>query len=173
MNDKCDEARFRLCENNTRCHLCDGTRLFKRPKWMDIRDKQLKRKAEGVKKKPKEGMKFEKKVTKTYNEQAKRSINSGATWFCPGDIITPNELIECKERGSTTSRGEKTFTVQKQQLDKIQEEALSDGKRSWQLVFGFKNDNKIYLIKDYEDELATVQYIKELEEKLNGNTKSI
>ena len=120
---KCSDENYELCLNNAKCFLCDGQRLFKRPKWMDIKDRQAKKKAQGVRKKEKDGMKFEKTVTKNFNI-AKRCINSGAIWFSPGDISTPEALIECKQRGSTTSRGEKTFTIQKEQLQKIKEESI-------------------------------------------------
>lgn len=192
LSPKCDKEKHSICMNNSLCYLCDGERLFKRPKWMELKEKQAKRKAEGIKKKPKEGMNFEKRVQKRIqkklakdNSQAHnassnprniacRRPNSGAIWSMPGDIVTAKDLIECKERGTVTSKGEKTFTVHKSQLEKIKSEAYLAGRRSWYLVFGFKGCNDVFVIKDFEDELALVQQIevlkdriRELENKLN------
>lgn len=163
---KCSDEEHLICLNNTKCFLCDGKRLYKRPKWMELKDKQKEKKEKNIRKKEKEGMRFEKKVAKKYNE-AKRTINSGALYFCPGDIVTPNELIECKERGSTTARGEKTFTIQKQQLEKIKSEAQLMKKKNWYYIFGFKNDDEIYITKSYDSELEMLQYIEQLEKKIS------
>jgi hypothetical protein len=146
---------------------------------MDLRDKQAKRKAEGIRKKPKEGMSFEKRVQKAYNKKlksgnaasdsggsARRRPNSGAIWSMPGDIITEKELLECKERGSTTSKGEKTITIQKAQLEKIKSEAYTARRDVWYYVFGFKECDNIYLVKDFEDELRMIQQIKMLKDHI-------
>jgi hypothetical protein len=158
---------------------------------MELRDRQAKRKAEGIRKKPKEGMGFEKRVQKTYNKRiskkdsssgnprdaARRRPNSGAIWCMPGDIVTEKELLECKERGSTTSKGEKTITIQRQQLEKIKAEAFQAKKDIWYYVFGFKECEDIYLVKDFEDELQMIQQLEmlknkvlELEERLGGSS---
>ncbi len=176
---KCNKERHDLCLNNNKCYLCDGERLFKRPKWMDIKEKQEFNKKNGIRKKQKEGMSFEKRVQKTYNKSvgvknqsnmsssmARRRPNSGAIWSMPGDIVTLNELIECKERGSTTSKGEKTITIQKNQLEKIREESFIAKKNIWYYIFGFKNDKDIYLVKDFNDELLMIQQINLLKEKI-------
>jgi hypothetical protein len=146
---------------------------------MDIKDREAKRKADGVRKKPKEGMGFEKRVQKTYNKRlkngsptassrdtARRRPNSGAIWSMPGDIVTEAELFECKERGSKTSRGEKTITIQKQQLDKIKSESYLANKDIWYYVFGFKECDNIYLVKDFEDELRMIQQINSLKQRI-------
>lgn len=176
MNKKCDH--FDICINNAKCYMCDGERLFDKPKWMKLKEREAEKKKEGYVKKPKEGMKFEKRVQKTYNERlgkntsgskwnnARRRPNSGAIWCMPGDIVTEKELFECKERGSKTSRGEKTISIQKQQLDKIKQESYLAGKNVWYYVFGFKECDSIYLVKDFEDELAMIQQIEILKERI-------
>lgn len=179
MTPKCTKEMHEVCLNNALCYLCDGSRLFKRPKWMDLKDRQAKRKAEGIKKKPKEGMKFEKRVQQAYNKGTKRSNttgstggtarrrpNSGAIWSMPGDIVTERELMECKERGSTTSKGEKTITIQRQQLEKIKSETYTAMKSVWYYVFGFKEDEGIYLVKDFHDELRMIQQIQQLKDRI-------
>jgi len=177
---KCNEEMHSICLNNALCYLCDGQRLYKRPKWMEAKEKQEKRRAQGIKKKPKEGMSFEKRVQKTYNKRlsqnmpqsnntrtgARRRPNSGAIWCMPGDIVTEKELLECKERGSKTSKGKKTITIQKQQLEKIKLEAYQEKKDIWYYVFGFKECDDIYLVKDFEDELRMIQQIRMLKERI-------
>jgi hypothetical protein len=186
---KCPDESFNLCENNSKCHLCDGTRLFKRPKWMDRRDKEKERKLNKTPKKKKEGMDFEKRVQKRFNQtvnkssaaaaasdSARRRPNSGAIWSMPGDIITKEQLFECKERGSKNSKGEFTISIQKSQLEKVRRESQLANRDTWYYVFGFKGDDKIYLVKDYEDELNLIQQIEifkarilELENKIDGD----
>lgn len=177
---KCSDENHNLCENNTLCHLCDGKRLFKRPKWMDRADKQKEREAKKREqtflkpKKEKEGMGFEKRVAKRYNKKvtqthtsARRRPNSGAIWSMPGDIVTEEGfLFECKERGSVTSRGEKTISIHKDWLDKVTDEAISSKKKYWALPFGFKESDEVYIIKDYNTELEMIQTIKILKDRI-------
>ena len=91
----------------------------------------------------------------------------------PGDIITEEELAECKERGSTTSRGEKTITIQKKQLEKIELEAYQANKKTWHYIFGFKECQRIYVVKDYEDELKMIQQMKSLKDRISDLEKEI
>ena len=178
MSSKCSEEQFKLCQKSNLCHLCDGQRLFTKPKWMVQKEKQEQKKRDGIKKKPKEGMGFEKRAQKRYNQtvgkdkpsssvpNARRRPNSGAIWCMPGDIVTEKELMECKERGSTTSKGEKTITIQKHQLDKIEQEAFFSNKDVWYYLFGFKECDRIYLVKDFEEELSMIQQINKLKQRI-------
>jgi hypothetical protein len=162
---KCANDQFLLCINNAKCHFCDGERLFKKPKYLVLREREQARKAAGIPKKKKEGMDFEKRVAKRINTPkpvATRQPGSGAFWSRPGDIITPDQLIECKERGSTNSRGELQMTIPKSHLEKAREEAVRAGKPDWRYVFGFKNDSRIYVVKDFNDELNMARTIQEL-----------
>lgn len=173
---KCDDSQFNICLNNAMCFRCQDGSLFKEPKWMQ----QQKKKKEKVAKKRKEGMEFEKRVQSAYNKKvhshlstnvprnktARRQIGSGSIWCWPSDIVTENELIECKERGSTTSRGEKTITIQKQHLTKVKLESALANKKTWYYVFGFKNDEEIYLVKDFNEELTLIHTIKKLQERI-------
>ena len=176
----CNKEQHDMCENSSLCHLCDGERLFKKPKWMKIKERQVNNKLNGVKKKKKEGMDFEKKVASAYNKQvtkkntsARRQPNSGAIWSMPGDIITEEGiLMECKERGTKTSSGEKSITIHKEWLEKVSREAAG---KYWILPFGFKGSDDIYIAKEYQQELEMIQTIKilkdrvmELEEIIDG-----
>ena len=125
-------------------------------------------------KKGKEGMDFERKVAKAYNNKitkkntsAKRRPNSGAIWSMPGDIVTEEGfLFECKERGTLTGRGKKTISIHKEWLDKVQLEAISAKKRYWALPFGYKESDDIYIVKDYNTELEMIQTIKLLKDRI-------
>lgn len=167
---KCTDEMYNICENNSLCYLCDGERLYQRPKWMDRKDKEDEKKRLGIKKKKKEGMDFEKRVAKKHNsakqDVARRRPNSGAIWSMPGDITTEKELYECKERGSTTSKGEKTISIPKAHLDKVRDESFLAKKEVWYYVFSYKGSKEIYLVKDYEDELRMIQQIKELKDRI-------
>ena len=175
MDYKCDKEQFLICKNNNKCHLCDGVRLFKKQDYLVRKEKeQLKRQQKkdiNYKRKPKEGMAFEKRVVKRINQHsaekptARRRPNSGAFWNMPGDIVTATDLLECKERGSVTSRGEKSFTIQKDWLDKVRAESIL-AKKDWALPFTFKGTQDIYVIKSFEDELAMRQELDYLREEV-------
>ena len=178
--DKCSQEEFNICIHNNMCFRCENKSLYKEPKWME----QQKKKKASIKKK-KEGLDFEKEVQKKYNkyiksqktsyiknnkkiepQAAKQQIGSGSLWFAPSDIITENELIECKERGTTTSKGNKTISIQKKWLDKVKYEAALANKKQWYLSFKYKDTDDIYIIKDFEDELAIIQLINNLQEEI-------
>jgi hypothetical protein len=120
----------------------------------------------------KEGMSFQRKVQQRHDSAMSKSrqcLNSGALWFDPGDIITERDLIECKER-KLNSRGEKSFTITKEIINKIEEEAGYS--RSGIVAFGFKGDDEIYCIAKYDLWLALIQENESLKnlikEKDNG-----
>lgn len=173
---QCEDDQFNICVNNAMCFRCENGSLYKEPKWMQQKKKQQLKST----KKKKEGMEFEKRVQSTYNkamrkslskntpkiQEARRQIGSGSIWCWPSDIVTENELIECKERGTTTSRGEKTITIQKKHLTKVKAEAALANKKSWYYVFGFKDDSEIYVVKDFNEELALLATIKKLQERI-------
>lgn len=177
--DKCSTEKFNICIHNNMCFRCVNESLYKEPKWME----QAKKKKNKVQKQKKQGLDFEKQVEKKYNQYikskkknfsknkiepkaAKQQVGSGSLWFAPSDVITENELIECKERGTTTSKGNLTISIQKKWLDKVKHEAALANKKQWYLSFKYKDSNDIYIIKDFEDELAQIQLINQLQEKI-------
>jgi len=172
---KCSEEDFKICLNSNKCHLCDGKKLLRLPKWMVQEQRKAERIKKRIPKKTKEGMSFEKSVTSKFNSRrkssskdinAKRRPNSGALWNMPGDIVTKEQLIECKERGTTNARGELQITIHKNQLSKIQQEAFLSNKKTWYFLFKFKEASEIYLIKDFEDELDLLDQINILKERV-------
>ncbi|HLO11159.1 MAG TPA: hypothetical protein VK190_02760 [Pseudoneobacillus sp.] len=125
-------------------------------------------------KKPKEGMAFEKRIVKAYNKSsskrdsgfdaARRRPNSGAIWSLPGDIVTEDALFEAKERGTRTSSGEKTISIHREWLEKIREETIEKtSKQYWFLPFSFKNDKGIYVATDFELQLQIINTLHDLE----------
>ena len=187
----CTEEEFNICIRNNMCFRCKDKSLYKEPKWMEQQKKKIEKSKQKIlvkQKKVKEGMNFEKRVESRYNNRfsnnsirsttkknkaANRRVGSGSIWFAPSDIITENELIECKERGSKTSKGTKTITIQKTQLDKVKQEAAFANRKQWYYVFGFKGDQEIYLVKDFDSELELIQRIKELEQKVSDLIEEI
>jgi hypothetical protein len=194
-----------VCSNNAICHLCDGKRLFKDPvaerkAKQDARDQKVKEQKNALlrtySKEKKEGMGFEKRVQKKWNQklggstskpvakpridvtpaqknktarpynEAKRQPNSGATWAAKGDIKLEHALMECKERGTMTSKGEKQIAIMKDWLDKMVIEAFKEGRDYWYLPFGFKGDDDIYLVKPYDHEMHLIYELRQAHERI-------
>lgn len=154
-----------ICVNKHVCFKCINQNLFRAPK---IR-KRLRARPE----KHKLGIELEQKavayrrnmeIQSEINKVLRRQPGSGALQGAPGDIKTPEGLIECKKSYTVTAKGKKTFTIKKEWLDKIMSEA-KEKCGTGSLVFQFANDDKIYIIKDYNDELADRQLLKELLEE--------
>jgi hypothetical protein len=128
------------------------------------------------KKEKKEGMDFENRGTRNYNQSvnkaknvARRTLASGALHFDLGDMVTEEELTaslaEFKERGTTTGRGEKVISLKKEWLDKLEEEARERGKEYYFLPFTFKGSDKDYVAMDYNILLSYIQTIQMLLEQ--------
>ena len=228
------------CENSALCHLCDGVRLYKNQQ--EERARKMKQREQNKleqcnaafrthKDEKKEGMAFEKAVTKKWNaafqhstketnlfkqsekktkvqkpriqvdspevkkevlEQkvkpvptislstmgattkrkerpivdAKRQANSGALWYAKGDIKTQDYLMECKERGTINARGEKTISIPKDWLTKQELEAFQENRPYWVLPFRYKNDESIYLVKSFDQEIEMYQEMRRLREEI-------
>jgi hypothetical protein len=159
---KCDPEVGKNCKNNAMCYLCDGQRLLKLPKpYVPPKNGHKKRK---------QGMGLEKDVVKKWNQSslqgiARRTPNSGAIDNIPGDIITSKEIMECKERGTITSKGEKSFTISLDWILKVRREMLSSGKKDWYIPFRFKGHNEIFVIKELDSEIELLETIEELRER--------
>lgn len=72
-----------------------------------------------------EGLRFEQEVADLYNScvganEARRQRGSGAQWFRPGDVLTPEFLIECKKWSRPI--------VKKEWLEKVEDDALAYGR---------------------------------------------
>lgn len=103
--------------------------------------------------------------TPHYEKKAQRQPNSGALWHAKGDVTLSHALMEVKERGTTNSRGEKTISIPKSWLTKQEEEAFQERRDFWYLAFAYKNDDSIYIIKDYDHEIEMVNELEQLREE--------
>ena len=75
-----------------------------------------------------------------------RTLNSGATPFQKGDVVTDKLLIECK----TKVKPSETITIHKEWLEKNEREALFMGKPYSALVFSFgPNEKNYYVVDEY------------------------
>mgnify|MGYP001447460306 CR=1 FL=1 len=99
-------------------------------------------------------------------EEARRQFNSGAFWHSKGDIKLEHALMECKERGTTNSRGEKQITIQKNWLEKQEREAFQEHRDFWYLTFRFKGDDRIYVIKPFDHEMELIYELRKAREEI-------
>lgn len=74
--------------------------------------------------------------------EGKQTKNSGATMWQKGDVMTDKWLLEAK----TKMTNSKSFSIKKEWLDKIKDEALFMGKEYEALVFNFGPDKPNYYI---------------------------
>lgn len=102
--------------------------------------------------------KQEKRVAKAVG--GKQIVNSGATKFQKGDVMTPGWFIECK----TTVTSKKSFTIKEEWLDKMREEGFAMGKNHQALMFdfGLNKADAFYIISARE--FQTYMYLLEKEE---------
>jgi hypothetical protein len=98
--------------------------------------------------------------------EAQRQFNSGAFWHSKGDIKLEHALMECKERGSTNSRGEKQITIPKLWIEKQEKEAFQEHRPYWYIPFGYKGDPGVYLVKSYDHEIEMVYEIRRSHEEI-------
>lgn len=97
--------------------------------------------------------------------EAKRQANSGAMWHAKGDITLEHALLECKERGTTNSKGEKTISIPKLWIEKQELEAFQEQKPYWYIPFAYKNDPGIYLVKSFDHEMEMIYEMRRLREE--------
>jgi hypothetical protein len=98
--------------------------------------------------------------------EARRQANSGAMWHAKGDIKLDHALMECKERGTRTSKGAKTISIPKEWLEKQEKEAFQEQRDYWYLPFGYKGDEDIYLVKPYDHELELIFDLRQAREEI-------
>ena len=105
--------------------------------------------------------------------EAKRQVNSGAMWHAKGDIKLEHALMECKERGTTNSRGEKQITIPKLWIDKQIKEAFQEQRPYWYIPFGYKGDDNVYLVKSYDHEMEMIYELRKAREEIEKLQKEI
>lgn len=78
----------------------------------------------------------------------KVQINSGGTKFGGGDVHTDKFFIEAK----TPTKEKQSFSIKRDWLEKIEEQAFEQGKERWALVFTFDPDKQknFYVISENE-----------------------
>lgn len=72
----------------------------------------------------------------------KTTANSGAATFAAGDVESNNVLVECK----TCKTEKQSFSIKKEWLDKLEEEAFSVNKQYCALAFNYGPDTDNYFI---------------------------
>lgn len=175
--DVWDCEYYSRCKNNSKCQICGPTqRLLNLPG-----DDQKKKAAQKANRHAKGSVKedswkeLEQYVADQLNavprqQEARRELRSGGIWFLPGDVRDDVLLPECKEREQYTAKGEKSFTVQKEWIEKVFEEAkLAD--KFPALIFRFKHDDHTYFVDDFDVLRDMVHTIKVLKEDLARVTK--
>lgn len=88
--------------------------------------------------------KQEKRVAKAVG--GSRTPNSGATPFYKGDVVKEDWLIECK----TSTSPKQSFSIKKEWLDKLREEAIGAGKQHRALAFDFGDTDTFYILPERE-----------------------
>ena len=89
----------------------------------------------------------EKRITQDFNkicERARLTVGSGNKWFCKSDVVTERFQIECK----TKVKSSKSFAIQKEWLDKIEQEAYENGYRIGILTFNFGGGDDYIIINN-------------------------
>jgi len=98
----------------------------------------------------------EDRIAKLTGGQVQR--NSGGTRFGGGDVHTKYCLIEAK----TPTKSQKSFTIEKDWLDKAQEQAFQQGKHIGIVAFRFDTEYKSpnYFILDERTFLQFLEYLE-------------
>lgn len=86
----------------------------------------------------------EKQIAK--NVGGRRTANSGATMFSKGDVVTKDWMFEAK----TCMKEQDSFSIKKEWLDKLKQEAFGNNKPFYSLVFNFGivSDENYYIISE-------------------------
>lgn len=74
----------------------------------------------------------------------KVTSNSGGTKFGGGDVLTNTFLIEAK----TCMKDKKSFSIKKEWLEKMQEQAFEQGKDNCALAIDFGDGKNYYVISE-------------------------
>lgn len=88
--------------------------------------------------------KQEKRVAKAIG--GRQTANSGATRYQKGDVTKADWLIECK----TCTTQKQSFSIKKEWLTKLREEAIGAGKIHHALAFDFGDSATYYILTERE-----------------------
>lgn len=161
---------FLRCKNNTRCLSCGpDQRLLKVSGDKQRTQSRSKIRAAAVTSvSDNSGATLEDYVRDRFNSLptvkewlSRRQIGSGNIWFMPGDVADSVVLVECKERLTVNSKGEKSMTIPKTMIEKVAEEAEIYNSYP-ALVFRYKGDEtgNSYFVQDFEVLCEMVHEIK-------------
>ena len=110
-------------------------------------------------------------TTRDYSDKQEKHIakvtggkvqsNSGGTKFGGGDVHTDKFFIEAK----TPTKSQTSFTIKKEWIDKMREQAYEQGKEESALAFRFdpNTDNDLYILSQKQ----FLEYLKYKEEQNN------
>ena len=151
------------CQNTEQCHLCLNCSKYKAPK----------KKSSGLSKNYNKTTKRMGAVSETITQKqnqatldnvvsSRLTVNSGAGTEKGDAWITG--LIEIAQEVKTQlperARGCKSFTIQREWLEKLTQESIEANKEFWWLVFSFReNDDQQYVIADsliFQNMVATM-----------------
>ena len=166
------------CVNTEQCHLCFDSGKYKAPK----------KKQQGLKKNYNKQTKRMGAVSENIAQQqnqatidsvcsSRLTVNSGAGQEKGDAWITGLVEIaqEVKTQLITRAKGHKSFTIQKEWLEKLNRESKEANKEFWWLVFSFKEDDEQqYIVAEsqiFQDMVATIihdrKIAKEADKKIN------
>ena len=151
------------CCNTEQCHLCFNAGKYKAPK----------KKSSGLSKNYNKTTKRMGAISETITQKQNQATidnvvstrlttNSGAGSEKGDAWITGLVEIaqEVKTQLPTRAKGCKSFTIQREWLEKLDRESIEANKEFWYLVFSFKeNDEQLYVVADnklFQDMVATI-----------------
>ena len=168
MSDIYDCEYYVRCANNHKCLMCGPNQRFLKLPEDTQRLKNQSRNKTGYNQKAslasddswkhlEQSVANDLNAVPTYRE-ARRQVRSGGLWFMPGDVEDTDIRIECKERDKEAN-GKKTFSILKDVLDKIIEEAKMDNKFPG-MVFRYKGHEERYGVLPWEELLTLIHQFK-------------
>jgi hypothetical protein len=158
----CEWGREDCINEDVKCYLCSTrdyhyqSKIKKKPKPMASRQAKIN---------DRKGSGFEYKNTNSNKEllmgaTSRQTPNSGAGQIKGDEEIRGiiKVMEELKEENKTTSRGQKTFTIQKEWLLKLRREAQAAGKEFWYLKYVFSGDDHDVFVTVDADLIMSMVY---------------
>ena len=141
----CEFGHYDCC-NTEQCHLCFNGSKYKAPK----------KKQQGLQKNYNKQTKRKGAISENIAQQqnqatidnicsSRLTINSGAGSIEKGDALIQGivrVMQEVKTQLPTRAKGCKSFSIQKEHLEKLHREAKASNQEFWWLIFSFKEDDK-------------------------------
>lgn len=163
---------YKDCINNSHCLSCEDFSLLKLP-YKEPKEKIGKRRGTKTEKKAvKKANKYIKKaIEKSYQQNMQKLTPNSGALSIKGDSISQDLMLEMKERNKTLKGGNKSISIQKSWLEKLEKESAG---KYYALPFTFgENEDKIYAVISYDVLLQMyydIVYLKELVKKLHDGS---